>query len=106
MSVLREVVGADMGDPRVRALVDELSAASERFRELWGRADIIQPAEVMHMCHPKVGDLYLQRTPLAVPYSSSQHLVIYHAEPGSPSALALEKLHALASEYVDDPPDP
>jgi len=40
VSGLREVAGSDMGDPRLRALIDELTAASQRFRELWARADV------------------------------------------------------------------
>lgn len=30
----REVAASDMGDPRLRALIDELSGASQRFREV------------------------------------------------------------------------
>jgi hypothetical protein len=36
---LREVT-VDPDDPRLRALIDELSAANQRFRELWARADV------------------------------------------------------------------
>src|SRR6201993_778691 len=40
VSGLRESAAGDLGDPRLRALIDELSAASDRFRELWARADV------------------------------------------------------------------
>ncbi len=40
VSGLREAAGSDPEDPRLQALIDELSAASERFRELWARADV------------------------------------------------------------------
>ena len=40
MSGLRESVAGDLGDPRLRALIDELSAASDRFCEPWARADV------------------------------------------------------------------
>ncbi len=33
-----------------------------------------------------------------VPHSGGQQVLIYHAEPGSESAAALEKLSAVASE--------
>ena len=61
VSGLRDVVGSDMGDPRLRALIDELSAASQRFRELWARADVGYRPGIIHMRHPQVGDLYLHR---------------------------------------------
>ena len=40
VSGLREVAGSASDDPRMRALIDELSAVSPRFRELWARADV------------------------------------------------------------------
>jgi transcriptional regulator with XRE-family HTH domain len=97
VSVLREVAATRMDDPRMRALIDELLAASQRFRDLWGRADVVEPVNVMHLRHPKVGDLHLILSPLAVPHSNIQHLLIYHAEPGSPSARALATLHSMAT---------
>jgi hypothetical protein len=40
VSGLREAAGSDPDDPRLRSLIDELPVASERFRELWARADV------------------------------------------------------------------
>ena len=40
VSGLREVAGNAPDDPRMRALIDELSRASARFCELWARADV------------------------------------------------------------------
>jgi transcriptional regulator with XRE-family HTH domain len=97
VSGLREAAGGDMGDPRLRALIDELSAASERFRELWARADVGYRTGIFHFRHPRVGDLQLHRNTLNVPYSGGQQLLIYHAEPGSQSAKALEELRSLAT---------
>ena len=95
VSGLREVAGSDSDDPRMRALIDELSAASPRFRELWARADVGYRAGITHMRHPHVGDLYLHRNRLSVPHSGGQHLIIFRAEPGSPSAKALAALRPL-----------
>src|SRR6201993_4500989 len=39
VSGLREAAGSDPDDPRLRALVDELSRTSARFRELWARRE-------------------------------------------------------------------
>lgn len=89
---LREVAGSDPDDPRLRTLIDELSATSDRFRELWARADVGYRTGVIHMRHPAVGDLHLCRKRLAVPDSDGQHMLIYHPEPGSESAHALKGL--------------
>ena len=46
----REVAG-NLDDPRVRALLDELSAGSERFRELWVRGDVGHSTGIVHSRH-------------------------------------------------------
>ena len=80
----REVAGTDLGDPRLCALIDEL----------WARADVGCRTGPLDFRHPKLGELHLHRTRLRVPHSNGQHLLIYHAEPGSESAQALEALRA------------
>jgi transcriptional regulator with XRE-family HTH domain len=95
VSGLREAAASDPTDPRLRSVIDELSAASERFRELWARADVGYRVGVIHMRHPKVGDLYLHRNRFNIPHSGGQHLLIYRAEPGSDSARALDALSSL-----------
>lgn len=96
VSGLREVAGSDPDDPRLRSLIDELSATSERFRELWARADVGYRVGVLHMRHPKVGDLYLHRNRFNIPHSGGQHMLTYRAEPGSESARALDALRAMS----------
>ena len=98
VSGLRDVVGSDLSDPRLRVLIDELSAASQRFRELWARADVGYRPGIIHMRHPQVGELYLHRSSLNVPHAGGQHLLIFYAEPGSESAKALEELRSLSAE--------
>ena len=98
VSGLRDVAGSDQSDPRLRALIDELSAASQRFRELWARADVGYRPGIIHMRHPQVGELYLHRSSLNVPHAGGQHLLIFYAEPGSESANALEELRSISAE--------
>jgi transcriptional regulator with XRE-family HTH domain len=100
----REVAGTDLGDPRLCAMIDELSAHSPRFRELWARADVGYRPDPIHIRHPLLGELHLRRTRLRVPHSDGQHLLIYHAEPGSESAQALETLRERARR--DSNPQP
>jgi transcriptional regulator with XRE-family HTH domain len=101
VSALREAAGSDPDDPRLGSLVDELSTASERFRELWARADVGYPTNVAHMRHPLVGDLYLHRNKLTIPHSGGQQMLIFRAEPGSESAQALERLQSLSTDHAD-----
>ncbi len=93
---LREVTVSDPEDPKLRALIDELSTASRRFRELWAHGDVGYLYGTIHMRHPRVGEIHLRRNRLSVPHRGGQHLLIYHAEPGSQSARALEELHSMS----------
>lgn len=85
-------------DPRMRALRAELSAASQRFNELWNRASVGYQAGMLHLRHPQVGDLHLTRNRLNAPRPGGDHLIVYYAEPGSDSAAALEELRALSAQ--------
>jgi transcriptional regulator with XRE-family HTH domain len=101
VSGLRELAGSYPDDPRMRARLAELSAASARFRQLWARADVGYRSTVMHMRHPKVGDLHLCANQLIVPHrpnAAGQHLLVYRAEPGSDSARALDELRSLSTQ--------
>jgi transcriptional regulator with XRE-family HTH domain len=93
---LRELRGHWPDDPRMEALIAELSAASPRFRELWGRTEVGYRLGIHHMRHPLVGELYLYRNRLNAPYPGGEHVLMYRAEPGSRSAMALEQLRSLS----------
>jgi transcriptional regulator with XRE-family HTH domain len=100
VSGLRELAGTVPDDPRMQTLIAELSSASPRFRELWARANVGYRLGVLHMRHPRVGDLYLCRNQLNVPHVAhavGQHVLMYRAEPGSDSARALEELRSLSA---------
>ncbi len=95
VSGLREVAAGASDDPSMRALIDELSAESARFRELWARAEVGYRAGITHVRHPVVGELFLHRNRLSVPNSGGQHLIVFYADPGSASEEALRKLGSL-----------
>lgn len=100
VSGLRELAGAAPDDPRMQALVTELSAASACFRESWACANVGYRLGTLHLRHPRVGDLHLCRNQLIVPHvphAAGQHVLIYRAEPGSDSARALDELRSLSA---------
>jgi hypothetical protein len=94
VSETREVAGSDLCDPELRALIEDLTAASQRFRQLWARADVGYHTGAIAMRHPQLAELELYRSSLTVPHSDALHLLIYHAEPGSNSATALDDLRS------------
>jgi transcriptional regulator with XRE-family HTH domain len=99
---LRDLAGPCPNDPRMRALITEMSAASARFRELWGRGEVGYRTGIDHMRHPQIGELYLYRSRLNAPYPGGQHVLTWRAEPGSDSANALAELRSLSMHQLYD----
>ncbi|WP_330288158.1 helix-turn-helix transcriptional regulator [Streptomyces sp. NBC_00576] len=92
---LRMDAGCYPEDPRLSALVGELSVKSEEFRRLWATHDVKEKSHgVKRFQHPLVGELTLNFESFRLPDDSDQILIVYSAEPGSPSA---EGLRLLAS---------
>jgi transcriptional regulator with XRE-family HTH domain len=90
--------GADPEDRRLIETVGELSVRSADFRRLWARHDIKQKAhETKRFRHPLVGELTLTYEALTVNSAPGQQLIVYQAEPGSPSAEALSLLGSLTA---------
>ncbi|ARP71994.1 XRE family transcriptional regulator [Streptomyces pluripotens] len=96
---LRMDAGRHPDDPRLSALVGELSVKSDEFRRLWATHDVKEKSHgVKRLHHPLVGDLSLNFESFRLPDGTDQSLVTYHPEPGSPSA---ESLRLLASWGAD-----
>ncbi|WP_280380127.1 helix-turn-helix transcriptional regulator [Nocardia wallacei] len=93
---LRVAAGFDPHDPALRHLVAELSKGSEHFRVLWDTHQVRgKTREPKHLVHPDVGPLTLTYQAFDVRSAPGQQLVIYHAEPATPSAHALALLSSL-----------
>ncbi|WP_458245384.1 helix-turn-helix domain-containing protein [Streptomyces sp. MAI_2237] len=93
VSFLRMEAGCFPDDPRLSALVGELSVKSEEFRRLWATHDVKEKGHgLKHLHHPLVGDLTLNFESFRPADDDGQALITYHAEPGSPSAEALRLL--------------
>jgi transcriptional regulator with XRE-family HTH domain len=101
---LRSLAGAELDAPRIVELVAELSAASDRFRMLWARQDVRDKVGgTSRMLHPVVGALELRHEKFALTGADRQIMVMYHAERGSASRTALERLARIARDPHDCP---
>ncbi|MGW1956692.1 helix-turn-helix domain-containing protein [Streptomyces sp. NPDC001920] len=93
VAYLRMDAGCHPDDPRLSALVGELSVKSEEFRRLWATHDVKEKTYgVKHIRHPLVGELTLNFESFRMSDGTEQTLITYHAEPGSASAEALRLL--------------
>jgi transcriptional regulator with XRE-family HTH domain len=92
---LHEALGRYPDDPDLRALIEDLRAASPRFAELWEQRPVARrAADRKTFEHPEVGRLTLDCDVLSV-VGSDLRLVVYTAPAGSPDAEALELLGAI-----------
>ena len=104
VAIMRAEAGRDPHDPGLQDLVGELSTQSETFRRLWGAHDVrTHGTGTKRFNHPDVGELTLAYEELAITAEPGLVLILYTAEPGSPSA---EKLRLLASLAADQAPAP
>ncbi|PRZ09568.1 transcriptional regulator with XRE-family HTH domain [Isoptericola sp. CG 20/1183] len=99
VAIMRAEAGRDPHDKGLQDLVGELSTRSETFRRLWGAHDVRSHGSgTKRFHHPVVGELTLAYEELAITAEPGQVLMVYTAEPGSPSA---ERLRLLASWAAD-----
>lgn len=99
VAIMRAEAGRDPHDRARQDLVGELSTRSETFRRLWGAHDVrTHGTGTKRLIHPVVGELSLAYEELAITAEPGLVLMIYTAEPGSPSA---ERLRLLASWTAD-----
>ena len=93
---LRQAAGFDPDSPRLRELVGTLKEHSTTFARLWQAHTVRgKTQDAKHLLHPDVGPLSLTYQSFDVRDAPGQQLVIYHAEPGSSSAQALDLLGSL-----------
>ncbi len=102
VAYLRLDAGRHPQDPRLSALVGELSVRSQEFRRLWADHQVKEKTWGGKLIrHPLVGELQLGYETLALPGDPDQTLVTFTAEAGSPTAA---RLALLASWTADGSP--
>jgi transcriptional regulator with XRE-family HTH domain len=90
---LRATAGRDPYDRALTDLVGELSMRSEDFRQRWASQDVSQyRSGTQRFRHPLVGELELGYEALAVTASLDEIIIVYTAEPDSPSHAAMQRL--------------
>jgi len=95
VGIMRAEAGRDPHDKGLQDLVGELSTQSETFRALWAAHNVrTHGTGTKRFVHPVVGELTLAYEELALTAEPGTVMLIYTAEPGSPSA---ERLRLLAS---------
>ncbi|MEO3746845.1 helix-turn-helix transcriptional regulator [Plantactinospora sp. B5E13] len=82
----------DLRDPATAELISSMLMDGD-FRRLWENHDV-RPVrnEIKRFVHPLVGPLTLRRQALSIAGAEDQTIITYQAEPGSPSADALNSL--------------
>jgi transcriptional regulator with XRE-family HTH domain len=87
---LRATAGLNSDDPDMIELVEELTAGSEEFRQMWARHDVKGRTRAPVRFHrDDVGDVITTMEVLTIDGSPGQKLIVFQAEPGSPSEHAL-----------------
>ncbi|MEV7908244.1 transcriptional regulator, partial [Streptomyces anulatus] len=94
---LRLLAGRHSDDRRLAELVGELTMKSAEFAALWSRHPVHNCASgTKHFHHPLVGPMELSFEMMQMPDGSGQRMLMYSAEPGSPSEAALRLLGGFA----------
>ncbi len=106
VGILRAEAGRDPYDKRLSDLIGELSTRSEAFCVRWATHHVkLHRTGVKRFHHPVVGELTLDFETLDLPGDPGQKMLLYTAEPGSPSRQALDLLASWASTPQNEPAD-
>jgi len=101
VAIMRARAGRDPHNRSLQDLVGELSTRSDTFRTLWGAHDVrTHGTGVKRFNHPIVGEVSLAYEELAVTAEPGLVLMVYTAEPGSPSAERLQLLASWAASSI------
>lgn len=98
---LRAATGRYPDDPSIAGLVADLLAGSEEFARIWAKHEVAtQQSLCQTIYHPTVGQIDTICEVLVIP-ERDQRVVLYTAEPGSPSEDALRLLDVIGTQSLD-----
>jgi transcriptional regulator with XRE-family HTH domain len=98
---LRARSTADPDDPRLRALVERVSAASAEFRTAWNDHIVDEGGRgAKRVHHPVLGELQVDFERLALP-ENGQYLIVYLAPPGSQARRAFDLLAVVGHDALN-----
>ena len=108
VAILRTEAGRDPHDKDLHDLVDELSTRSGDFRHRWSTHNVrYHGAGIKHFHHHEVGGLELAYESVDMLSEPGLTLTLYAADPGSPTAHALDLLASwAATQGVDTAAQP
>ncbi|MGW6923209.1 helix-turn-helix transcriptional regulator [Streptomyces sp. NPDC054950] len=110
VSAMRLIAGRDPSAPDLMALVGELATHSPEFRTWWaGHTVTVHAAGTKAIRHPIVGELTVAFETLTLGSAPEVQIVTYLADPGTPSADALDLLRswvATTHTSIDDEHSP
>lgn len=107
VALLRAMAETRVGDARLERIVQDGSAGSALFRELWDRQDVRRVGDGVHeLHHPLVGALRLSFHRLSLVDADGQSLFLYFAEPGTPSEAAMRRLAGAGWDQQGQGPAP
>lgn len=98
VAILRAEAGRHPYDKALTALIGELSTRSQEFRTRWAAHDVrFHRTGRKQLHHPVVGDLDLTYEAFELPAEPGLTLLVYTAEPASPTQDALDLLASWAA---------
>lgn len=101
VAVLRMNAADNPGNPALSTLVGDLSIASPEFRQWWAERRVAhQNFGTKLIRHPIAGDLTLDWNSFTQAGTPDQQLVLWSAEPGTPSERNLRLLAQVANGHV------
>ena len=100
VAILRAAAGRDPYDKALSDLIGELSTRSELFRTMWAAHDVLfHRTGRKNLHHPVAGDLDLTYEAFELPAEPGLTMVVYTAEPDTPTAEALGFLASWAATF-------
>jgi len=104
VAILRAEAGRNPYDRRLSDLIGELSTRSDEFRVCWAAHNVkFHRTGTKQLHHPVVGDLTLAYEALELPADHGQRILVYTAEPASPSDDALKLLATWSAKSPEEP---